>query len=1021
VRPRELSGFTFLLLATAAAAQEPSSTFRPISEFHHTAWTSEQGAPGDTYTLAQTPDGWLWLGGPNGLFRFDGVQFERVAVKGPNPEQSVAVFSLLAEESGELWVGHIYEGVSRLKKDSAQHWGTSEGLPAATITAIARDAQGVVWAATLYRGLFRFDGTRWHPAGPESGFTDAGAMSMSLDGRGTFWIAGAEYLFRLRKDQQRFERTPLKSNGNAGFLKSIDGRMWYDDTAAIHLLPDQDASQPRSLHENAWGGNTSLFDRYGAVWSVQGAAQRHPLPKDATELLYEHSNAPRFTKKDGLTSDRVHVMLEDMEGNIWVATANGLDRFRHTNVHRIGMPNAPDVGDDGSVMPIAAGSDGAVWIGVNHGSLGAAEPDQGLWKYDRQLTQVSREMGAINAAERDANGAVWVGGAQGVFRQELGNHFVKLPALPAEARDREIHAIVVDGAGDPWVTVVQSGFFRLRNGTWQANGNLAVLPTTRSDVQARDPAGRIWIGYRDGRIAVVRDDTVSWYGTPDGLQLGMIAAIHVNQFAVVAGERAVSILHAGRFHTLKAREEPAALEGVTGIAQARNGDLWMSGAQGAVRIAAADLQEALRTERYTVTPEVFDSQDGFPGVALRVRPVPTLIQGTDDRLWFSGTLGLGWLDPQRIRRNPNPPPVHIRSVISDGTAYSNAAEVRVPQGTQSLQVSYTAPSLSRPERVRFRYRLDGYDREWIDAGTRRTAFYTNLPPGDYHFRVIAANDSGVWNDAGASVNITLPPTFVQTKLFLALCVLAGLAVMWFAYMLRIRRVTARERGRLEERLGERERIARELHDTLLQGVQGLFLQLQAEVNRPAMPDEARRRMNDALDHADDMLRQGRDRVKDLRSATPAPKGLRQDLLTAAEPMSGEHRAQLRVIESGTPRELHPIVREEAVRIAIEATINAFRHAEARAIEVEVSYEPRQLRIHVRDDGRGMEESVVRAGRAGHFGLMGMQERTKRIRGEIRIWSRPGLGTEVNLTVPASMAYVRQRRTWRETIASLLRR
>ena len=260
---------------------------------------------------------------------------------------------------------------------------------------------------------------------------------------------------------------------------------------------------------------------------------------------------------------------------------------------------------------------------------------------------------------------------------------------------------------------------------------------------------------------------------------------------------------------------------------------------------------------------------------------------------------------------------------------------------------------------------------------------------------------------GASLDIVIPPLFTQTRTFLALCVIAALALLWAAYVLRMKQVTARERSRLEERLRERERIARELHDTLLQGVQGLILRFHTVADQIPVHEKARASMEQALDRADSLLIEGRDRVKNLRGAD-TPLSLQQAMLSAGEQMAADHSARLLVMERGTPRELHPVVWEEATRIGIEAMFNAFRHADATTIEVEISYERRQLRIGVRDDGRGMEESVVREGREGHFGFIGMRERAQRIRGKVSVWSRPGAGTEVSLVVPASMAYVRTR-------------
>lgn len=1006
MRALQLSSSACLLLSAAAIAQEGPADSRLAAEVHHTAWTIEQGAPVDMYGMAQTPDGWLWFGGPPGLFRFDGVQFESVALEGRDAGQSVGVSFLLAEDSGDLWVGHLRGGVTRLGPRSVHHYGEADGMPSAGVTSIARDAQGVLWAGTP-RGLLRFDGQRWHAVGAQSGFTDTGIISMLFDeSSGTLWLAGAEHVYRGRKGSLRFESIG-RSNGNVDFLKSPDDRTWYTDDTGVYPLPDQAPRTLRPVQANARLARIALVDRAGRLWTTAarggGGVMRRWMRPGAENSLHSDAAFQRFAAKDGLSSNSVHALLEDMEGNIWTITGGGVDRFRYTNVRKLERQD----GDTNFGAPaLAAGDQGAVWLGVNSGTYGATPGRDGLWLYDGTLTRVMPEIEAVTAMDRDVEGRVWVGSSQGVWLRERDGRFRKLPDLPEMARRQQVRGITIDGAGDPWVYVMRTSLYRLRNGRWELNGNLRDLPDMRPVGHARDPSGRLLFGYTDGRLAVVNDGKVTWFGQQQGLSIGMITAIHAGRHTLAAGERFVAILHEGRFHTLRTKEGSAALEGVGGIVEAHDGDLWLNGARGAVRIAAADLEQALRSGSYTVVPEVFDAQDGFPGASLLVWPLPTLRRGTDDRLWFSGTTGIGWLDPRRIRRNAVAPPVHIRSVLSDSTAYPHADGAQLPKGAHNLQINYTATSYARPERVTFRYRLDGYDEAWVDAGARRSAFYTNLAPGTYRFRVTAANESGLWNEAGAGVSIVIPPTFVQTRTFLALCAIAALALLWAAYALRISQVTARERNRLQERLSERERIARELHDTLLQGMQGLILEVQAVANKADAGESSRQALNDALDRADALLAEGRDRVKDLRSA--APLSLREQLLEAIEHVPAAERARLRAIEKGSPRDLHPIVREEALSIASEAMANALRHAAAATIEIEVSYERRCLRINVRDDGRGMETELLRAGRAGHFGLLGMQERAQRIRGQLSIWSRPGAGTEVSLVVPAGMAYARKR-------------
>jgi signal transduction histidine kinase len=319
-------------------------------------------------------------------------------------------------------------------------------------------------------------------------------------------------------------------------------------------------------------------------------------------------------------------------------------------------------------------------------------------------------------------------------------------------------------------------------------------------------------------------------------------------------------------------------------------------------------------------------------------------------------------------------------------------------------------SLARPERVRFRYRLEGFEPQWVEAGTRRQAFFTNLDPGSYRFRVIAANEHGVWNESGAALDILIPPKFVQTRIFVILCALTAVIVLWFAYLMRVRHITARERSRLGERIDERERIARELHDTLLQGIHGLILKFQAATDQIPTDLPARGAMEAALDRADQVLIEGRDRVKDLRSASELADDLPRAIAKAGEQLLQDQTIHFGVIVEGTARPLHPIVNEETLRIACEALANASQHAKASRIEVEVIYERRELRLRFRDDGIGIDNEILSAGgRDGHWGLAGMRERAKKIRGQLEIWSRAGAGTEIELHVPGAMAYAGKRR------------
>ena len=389
------------------------------------------------------------------------------------------------------------------------------------------------------------------------------------------------------------------------------------------------------------------------------------------------------------------------------------------------------------------------------------------------------------------------------------------------------------------------------------------------------------------------------------------------------------------------------------------------------------------------------------------------VAGDDGRLWFATSNGVVWIDPERIARNPLPPPVSILSVKADGRRYEPVLDVTLPLHPANLEIDYTALSLTIPERMRFRYRLEGVDEHWQDVGTRRTAYYGNLAPGRYRFQVIASNNDGVWNERGASLELVVPPAVHQTWWFRTLCVMAGLLLLWLLYLLRLRQLTAKRRGRLEERHAERERIARELHDTLLQSVQGLVLRFQAVAEQLPEHELARQAMEKALDRADQVLAEGRDRVMELRSPVHEGRDLSDALVQVREELAEDIPMSFRLVLEGVPRELDADVHCEIFLIYREALLNAFQHAGGTAVEAELRYGSDALHLRIRDDGAGVGPEILETGgRPGHWGLAGMHERAARIGATLKVWSRTEVGTEVELKVPAAIVYrQRPKATW----------
>ena len=966
-----------LLCAQAAHALDPQ---RQIAQFHHTAWTVREGAPGQITALAQTTDGYLWLATQVGLYRFDGVQFERHDPPGDQAFPATSISTLYPTADGGLWIGFRYGAVSLLRGEHVTHYGQAQGLPTSTVFRFAETPDGRLWAAT-FSGLVYLHEGRWHRIEPEWRAPGTQARSVFTDRDGTLWLATEVGLARLRKGARAFETLDIRVGRISQMAQAADGSLWIaENEGGVRRLPLDGAVAPAVIAAPSAG---VLFDRDGTLWaSTMGEGVRRlsrPLQTGAVQT------PEQFRQDDGLSADYLLPVLEDREGNIWVGSSRGLDRFRHTNVIPAMLP------DGAQDFAIVAGADGTLLAGSRNRPLMVL--DRGPLR-DLDLPP------PITAAHRDHEGTVWLGGPGGLWTLRDGRLAPVIP-LPVSGYSG-VQAIAHGSDGVLWVSLNTPGIHRLANGRWQQlRGRTGLPPGSSPLVMLPTRDGAVWMGYARDQIAILRGDDIRALGREDGLAVGNVTALLEGRNGLwIGGERGLARFERGRVRSLRLPADNP-FRGITGIIETQAGDLWLNGARGVLHVKAADVATLFETAapRY----EQFDFLDGMPGVPAQFRPIPTAAEGGDGRVWFATTSGVVSIDPARIRRNRLAPPVSILSLAADGeTRRLTKDALRLPPGTRNLQIAYTALSLSIPERVRFRYKLHGYDTGWQDAGTRRTAFYNDPGPGRYTFRVIAANNDGVWNEVGAALPLVIAPRYYQTTWFVVLCGLLGAGLLWIAYLLRLRHLSAQIRARLHERHRERERIARELHDTLLQSVQGLILRFHAVSQSLGREAPGHAAMEHVLQRADDVLAEARDRVLDLRRARIA--GDLPDALSAlGEDLVPDHATEFRLTVEGEPRELDALVRDELYRIAREAVFNAFQHAQANHVDVELAYQPEALHLRVRDDGVGVPEPVLRAGgRQGHWGLSGMRERAQRIGGALTFL--PGAGTTVALRVPADLAY-----------------
>jgi len=756
--------------------------------------------------------------------------------------------------------------------------------------------------------------------------------------------------------------------------------------------------QPTDDTEIQVGSQRVLFDRDGALWitSLGDGLRRAPAPELLKGKTKEFSTAVEsFTEHDGLSDDYVRTILQDREGNVWVGTSNSLDRFRKTNLVPVVLPFRPNY------AVLAAGDAGDVWIKHNdlmfrvHG--GRADRDQRI--IDQALF-----------AYRDPGGAIWWLCKDAIYRYE-GGSYTRVALPPSLPEPSHSIAATEDGPGALWLAAVREGLFSWKNGEWQRLETASEFANLDPRTAFTDWMGRAWFGYFEGTIILLKDEGIQRVFPADDSPVGGVRAINGRaRHTWVGGELGLAFFDGNRFRRIIPADAET-FDIVWGVEETSDGSLWLAESRGVIQVPASEVRQVLENPSHRVKYRIFNSFDGLPGTIAGAATNQKETHGTDGRLWFAASGGIVWVDPANIFTNTLPPPVLIRSVKANGRQFDSLANLVLPPRTTNLQIGYTALSLSVPEKVRFRYRLEGADNEWQDAGARREAFYTRLSPGKYHFRVIACNNDGVWNEEGARLDFNIAPAWFQTTWFLAFCVCIFLLLLWALYRLRLRQLARQFSLTLETRVDERTRIARELHDTLLQSFQGLTLTFQRARNLlPGRTSEAIQTLDAALDGAEQAIVEGRDAIHDLRSPTAAPKALEEEIKALGEELvvkgaDQKPSVEFRMVTEGSPRSLPPNLHTGIFRIVREALRNAFSHSQAHLIETELAYTEDLFRIRIRDDGKGIDPAErLHAERTGHWGLRGMQERAQHLGGELEVWSEPGAGTEIELRIPAAIAY-----------------
>ena len=985
------------LLAGSVYALDPNRR-----QIGHDTWAFKEGAPESVSALAQTADGFLWLGTPTGLFRFDGTRFE--PFRSPFGDQllSTNVYSLFAPPSGGLWVGYLFGGFSFLNNGRVTNFGGDIASSTGTVRNFAQDRDGIIWAATT-SGPWRYDHSSWQHIGAEWNVPPGAVGEVGFDREGILWIltdqppSATRLLFYLSPGTRKFQAAEINLSAQ-GFRLDPDGKVVTSPTSK-RLDPRGKSDDGPLAYPVLRKDSVQIVDRTNSIWIVlqnKPVLIRSPARDPVYGALSKTSQSS--TQTYNLPNPYPNAKLVDREGNIWFGNSKGIHRFFYSPLIRQELPKS----SAGSWFAVAPDDHGVVWI-----TVGDYNGSSTLYRVSSGTAELRRSMPGVSGfAYRGLDRTFWFGGEGGLWHLVAGK-LVQVD-LPREMANQAhfLQTITQDRLGGLWVSFGHHGLYRFANGVWTPYGGREDLPKTGVVIEFTDILGRVWFGYTKNSLAALDGDRVQVFGPSDGLRVGNVTAIYGRGSEIwIGGEFGLQQFDHGRFHNINAVDDEW-LRGISGIVETANGDLWLDGLSGIFHVCRSEILKALKAPAYQVKGEHFGRREGLPGIAFQLRPLNTAMEGPDGRLWFTGNNGVVWLDPARSQNKIPPPPISIQSLSADDKFYAPVSPLNFPARTSSVQISYAAISLSDPEAIRFRYKLEETDRDWNEVAAANPVSYRNLAPGSYHFSVAATDTNGVWSDKTGTVEFTVLPAFYQTNWFRALCAAGMLALLWAAYQLRLRHLHHQFEITLDARVGERTRIARDLHDTLLQSFHGVLLYFQTGINQMSeRPGEARETFETAMHQAMHAIVEGREAIQGLRSSVIETNDLALAIRTVGEELAAGSNSAFRVHVEGAPRDLHPILRDEVYRITGEAMRNAFCHADAKQIEVEIYYDDARIRVRVRDDGKGIDPKLLSDdGRKGHFGLPGMRERAKLIGGKLTVWSELAAGTEMELSIPASHAY-----------------
>jgi signal transduction histidine kinase/ligand-binding sensor domain-containing protein len=962
------------LAAQMALALDPH---KRLTQYSHRVWTQEDGLPQDTIrTVAQTGDGYLWIGTDEGLARFDGYEFTTFnKANGGLPSNSIT--ALAAASDGSLWIG-TPNGLAVYHDRQFRTYTTRDGLPENSITSLAIDHSGTVWIVAGV-ALSRFEKGGFTNFVPGPKFPVTSVRAVFEDHHHRLWVAGFNTVGRLEDGvfTPVLNESALRGYIVTAMASDQQDNVWIGGTAGVIALSADGAT--RRYGESDGLPNRSVraiwCDHNGVIWA-------------GTNEGLARFEGNRFAVRRQETFAQVRCIFEDREGDLWVGASTGLSRLRDDLFTVYGKSEGLPSDEPNAVFQ---DREGRIWVGFH---------DNGLMQFGGAGSRVfttrdglpNNEIFSLRGAP---DGDLLIAARQGMARLHKGQFTRYTPNDPLGRTS--VFDILEDSHGRIWMATA-AGLGVLEAGRYHLavqSDEPVLVSAVITLAQTRD--GAIWAGTYGKGLWRVQGTNRQLFTTADGLSSDAIRSIYPDADGTLwIGTLGGGLMayRNGRFQSFTQKD------GLLSDNVARVVDdgqaLWLSTTRGICRVEKRQLWEFAERKRRSLDVMNYGVDAGLRSAeAVTGYPIGSgACRTADGRLWFSTSGGLAVYDPRSPRHSEMPPSVHVVDMTARGVELNLLRPARLAPDSDRLQIRYSGIHLSAPERVQYSYRLEGLEKQWVSAGSRRLINYNSLPHGNYRFVVRASLPGGSGSEA--SYSFTLLPRYYETAWFRLLCALALAAFAWAVYQARLRQI----RQRFSLVLEERARLAREIHDTLAQGFVGISSQLDAvALSMPAEDSAARRYLEMARRMARHSLTEARRSVMDLRASVLENQDFAAALSAGTRLWTAGVPVDVQVDVTGPQEKLPEDMEQHLLRIAQEAVTNVVKHAGARTILIKLHREARKLYLRIVDDGHGFEQGDAFSARVGHFGLIGMRERAQRLGGELRLASHPGEGTEVEVTVP----------------------